>query len=65
MRISILGNDMLRKRDVFWQLTQLINVVLAELTEYEIILPLHTAMAARLQNTANQNSAMLQKSSPR
>jgi len=55
---------MLRKRDVFWQLTQLINVVLAELTEYEIILPLYTAMAARLQNTANQNSAMLQKSSP-
>jgi len=55
---------MLRKRDVFWQLTQLINVVLAELMEYQIILPLHTAMATRLQNTANQNSAMLQKSSP-
>lgn len=56
---------MLRKRDVFWQLTQLINVVLAEFTKYGIILPLHIAMAARLQNTANQNSAMLQKSSPR
>jgi transposase len=57
---------MFRTREMFFrQRTQLINAVQADLMEYGIVLPHHTAMAACLQNAAAQNLEMLRKSSLR